>query len=242
MLETLLRGISTLGLTLNDEQLALFERYYRLLASSGKRARVSSVLDYEGVQRRHFLESLALASQLRKAGLLDDRGFPSVIDLGSGGGFPGVPLKILLPRVRLTLLEASEKKSAFLREVVASLPLAETSVVTARAEDAGRQEEYRDRYDIVLARAIAALPILLELAVPLLRVGGHLATLKGSRWEAEVRESQPALAELKARIEVALPMVVPEGKYEQTLVLIEKMGPTPSRYPRRAGIPEKRPL
>lgn len=242
MLDILVRGASTLGLTLNDEQLALFERYYHLLSTSGKQARVSSVLDYEGVQRRHFLESLAVGSALKRAGVLDEESSPSVLDLGSGGGFPGVPLKVLLPLLRLTLLEANQKKSAFLREVIGALALTGTIVVAARAEDAGRQEEHRGSYDVVLARAVAPLPVLLELALPLLKVGGILAATKGSRWEREAKESQPALDALKATFEKVRPLRVPEARYEQTLVLVRKTAPTPARFPRRAGIPEKRPL
>lgn len=242
MLDILARGASTLGLTLDDEQLALFERYYHLLSTSGKHARVSSVLDYEGVQRRHYLESLALGSALEKAGMLDEKSSPMVLDLGSGGGFPGVPLRIVLPWLHLTLLEANQKKGAFLKEVIDSLALTGTTVVTARAEDAGRQEEHRGRYDLALARAVAPLPVLVELTLPFLGVGGILAATKGSRWEREVKESQRALNELRAEVEKVLPLGVPEALHDQMLVLVRKAEPTPARFPRRAGVPEKHPL
>ncbi len=242
MLTILSHGAAELGLKLTPRQLALFERYYVLLSSAGGRAGVTSVTTYEDVQQRHFLESLALASALLEADVLGRSSEASLLDLGAGGGLPSLPIKVLLPHLTLTLLEASTRKSAFLRELVEALELEGAEVVTGRAEELGRRETYRERFDVVLARAVAPLPVLLELAVPFLRLGGHLATPKGSGATAEVEAAGQALAILGGSIISCEPLRVPGGAHQQTLVLVRKTTATPERYPRRAGIPKKRPL
>jgi len=242
MLATLARGAAELGLSLTPHQLGLFERYYVLLSSGGGQAGVTAVTGYEQVQQRHFLESLALAAALLEEGLLDHSSAASVLDLGAGGGFPGLPIKVVLPNVSLTLLEASRRKSDFLREVVESLELEGVEVITGRAEDMGRHEGYREGFDLVVARAVAPLDVLLELALPLLRVGGSLATPKGGRARAEVEAAGPALSILGGAVLREKPLKVPDAAHSQTIVVVRKEAATPDRYPRKPGIPKKRPL
>jgi 16S rRNA (guanine527-N7)-methyltransferase len=242
MLTTLARGAAELGLSLTPRQLGLFELYYLLLSSGGRRAGVTAVTGYEQVQQRHFLESLALAAALLEEGLLDGSSTLSVLDLGAGGGFPGLPIKVLLPNLSLTLLEASRRKSDFLREVIESLELEGVEVITSRAEGLGRQEGYRERFDLVVARAVAPLAVLLELALPLLRVGGSLATPKGGRAQAEVEAAGPALSILGGAVLWEKPLKAPDAVHPQTLVVVRKEAATPDRYPRKAGMPKKRPL
>lgn len=242
MLNVLSRGAAELGLSLTTRQLELFERYYLLLSSGGRRAGVTAVAGYEQVQQRHFLESLALAAALLEGGLLDGSSALSVLDLGAGGGFPGLPIKLLLPNLALTLLESSRRKGDFLREVVESLELEGVEVITSRAEELGRQEGYRERFDLVVARAVAPLGVLLELALPLLRLGGSLATPKGGRAQAEVEAAGPALSILGGAVIWERPLKVPDAVHRQTLVVVQKTGSTPDRYPRKAGMPKKRPL
>ena len=235
MLTILSRGAGELGLSLTPQQLDLFERYYVLLSSEGKRAGVTAVTGYEETQQRHFLESLALAAALLEAKLLDSTRATSVLDLGAGGGLPGLPIKILLPHTALTLLEASTRKSDFLRDVVESLELAGVAVVTSRAEDLGRQEGYREGFDMVVARAVAPLPVLLELALPLLRVGGHLATPKGARARAEVEAARVALSVLGGEIIYQERLKIPGAAHPQTLLVVRKTAATPDRYPQTGG-------
>jgi 16S rRNA (guanine527-N7)-methyltransferase len=242
MLTVLSRGAAELGLSLTPRQLELFERYYLLLSAGGRRAGVTAVTGYEDVQQRHFLESLALAAALLEGGLLDGSSALSVLDLGTGGGFPGLPIKLLLPNLALTLLESSRRKGDFLREVVESLELEGVEVITSRAEALGRQDGYRDRFDLVMARAVAPLSVLLELALPLLRLGGSLATPKGGRAQAEVEAAGPALSILGGAVLWERPLKVPDTVHTQTLVVVRKTGSTPDRYPRKAGMPKKRPL
>lgn len=242
MLTTLARGAAELGLSLTPRQLGLFERYYLLLSSGGRRAGVTAVTGYEQVQQRHFLESLALAAALLEEGLLDGSSALSVLDLGAGGGFPGLPIKVLLPNLSLTLLEASRRKSDFLREVIESLELEGVEVITSRAEGLGRQEGYRERFDLVVARAVAPLPALLELALPFLRIGGVLAAPKGSGARQEVTRAERALGLLGGELLSVTPLAVPGAQRRPWLVLVRKVAPTPEAYPRRPGIPAKRPL
>jgi 16S rRNA (guanine527-N7)-methyltransferase len=242
MLEVLSKGARELGLELSSLQLDRFERYYRLLSSSGVRASVTSVTGYEETQRRHFLEPLALAATLLKFGIIHASSASSVLDLGSGGGFPGLPVKILLPNLAMTLLDANGRRSGFLRETVDSLGLEGVEIAAARAEDAGREATYRERFDLVMARAVAPLAVLVELALPFLKVGGHLATPRGSRASTDEAGASFALRTLHGETVLREPLPTPGAAHAQTLLVVLKTAATAERYPRRAGIPAKRPL
>jgi len=235
-------GAIELGLDLTAEQLRLFDRHAVSLLSVGRRAGVTAIATRERVEQRHFVESLSLAKALLAARILDETSDSKVLDVGGGGGFPGLPIKILLPQLRLTLLDARERTTAFLQELVRSLGIDGVEVVTTRAEDAGRDPAYRERFDVVLARAVAPLPVLLELTLPLLRAGGYLAAPKGSGALREIAASERALSVLGGGIVSSEPLEIPGGVHSQRLVLVRKVARTPARYPRRAGIPKKRPL
>jgi 16S rRNA (guanine527-N7)-methyltransferase len=226
------------GLTLDRRQREQFEEYYRLLIAANQRMNLTTVTAYEDVQRRHFGEALAVAAALYRAGLLRPGQAAGVIDLGAGAGFPGLPVKIAHPTLRLTLLESAAKKTAFLEEVVQRLALQGVAVVTGRAESVAHEAAHREAYDLALARAVASLPVLVELALPFLRLGGVLAAPKGSRAVQEVAAAAPALRACGGHILSAerLPGSL------LTLVLVKKVAPTPSTYPRRPGIPAKRPI
>lgn len=227
-----------LGLTLDHRQLQQFEEYYRLLIAANQRVNLTSVTGCEEVQRRHFGESLAVAAALYQAGTLQPGQAARTIDLGAGAGFPGLPIKIAHPSLQLTLLESAAKKTRFLEEVVERLALADVVVVTGRAESVAHESAHREAYDLALARAVAPLPVLVELALPFLRLGGVLAAPKGSRAAQEVAAAAAALRACGGRLYSAERL--PESPL--TLVLVEKVAPTPSTYPRRPGIPAKRPL
>lgn len=234
MLELLERGAREMGIELTAPQVMAFGRYLTLLADWGHRIDLTTVLDPEGVQRRHFLESLAVGAALRRLGLLPDGA--SVIDVGSGAGFPGLPIRIVWPSVRLTLLEARRKRAAFLEAVVAALGLGDVAVVAERAETLARDPAHREAYDLALSRALAPVRVLAELTLPFVRVGGASAALKGERLEGELADATKALEVLRAKAETH---VLPTGG---RLLLLRKEAPTSERYPRRPGIPSKRPL
>ena len=238
MLPLLVDGVRELGLEVSRQQIERFETYYELLADWSERVSLTAVRDIEGVQRRHFLESAALIPVLAEEGLqLRDR---SLIDVGSGAGIPGIPLKILEPGLRLTLVEAKQRKAEFLHALLAALDLDDVSVVTRRAEETARDPLHREQYDFAVAKALAPLRTLLELTLPFLRMGGLVVAPKAGDPEREVTEAQVALETLKGSLRAVDPL--PLAEPAQTVILVDKELPTPPRFPRRPGMPAKRPL
>jgi 16S rRNA (guanine527-N7)-methyltransferase len=250
-MELLKEGAGCLGLILGPRQLAAFETYYRELTLWNQRFNLTAISGYEEVQCKHLLDSLscilAFPQQGRTQGIPDTVPLQRpaqpllVIDVGSGAGFPGLPLKIMLPDIRMTLLEATAKKATFLRHMVEELGLQDVEIVHGRAEEVGQAAEHRERYDLVVARAVATLPVLLEYCLPLCRVGGRVVAQKGDDVREEVEIAQNALHVLGSALLEIKPVVLPCLSLRH-LVVVDKMSRTPSEYPRRPGIPSKRPL
>jgi 16S rRNA (guanine527-N7)-methyltransferase len=237
MPEILRSGAASLGVRLSDEQLAQFDAYVRLVCAWSERVNLVGNADPEVVERRHMLESLAIGAALREREAL--RPDSDAADVGAGAGFPGVPIKIAWPGISLTLIEATSKKAAFLQALVAELKLEATDVLAGRAETLAHDPRLRARFDLVLARAVAPLPVLLELTLPFARVGGRVAAPKGSRVDAELAAAAGTLHALGGRAFVTpLPVAGPK----QSLVVVAKMRPTPDAYPRRPGMPRKSPI
>ena len=231
-----------LGLALDADARARFARYLALLAEWRGRAGLTSVTDPDAVQRRHFGESLALLAALREAGALTPGRPAEVVDVGAGAGFPGVPMRIAEPALRLTLVESHKRRARFLRTLADELGLDGVEVVAARAEEAGRDAAHRERFDVAVARAVAPLPVLVEYLLPLLRPGGVMAAPKGGGAAREPREAAPAIEALGGGEAALMPLSLPEGAAPQRVVVVRRVGPLPDRYPRRPGIPAKRPL
>ena len=237
MPDTLVSRLDSIGLDLPSEQLSRLETYADLLATSAHN--LTSARDRDQVHSRHLMESLALGKLLSDRGLLPDAA--GVLDLGAGGGLPGIPIVIAWPDIRLTLLESVAKKCSFLEDTAKVLRLPGVAVLEGRAETFGRDPDHRERYDLVLARAVAPLPVLLEYALPFLRTSGHLAAVKGSSAHREIEAAHAALGELSGHIVETLDLESP-GQMPQVVVLVEKTGRMDDRFPRRAGLPSKRPL
>ena len=237
MLGLLNAGVQKYGVKLQDDQILQFERYLGMLVDWSERANLVGDVNAEVVQRRHFLESIALGAALREREIL--RPGATVVDVGAGAGFPGVALKIVWPSIQLTLIEATKKKTAFLAALVEALGFDATPVLTGRAESLAHDVALRERFDLVVARAVAPLPVLLELTLPFARVGGRVVTPKGSRVAEEVAASANALRVLGARV-VVVPFDVP-GPAQQLVAAIKERA-TPAAYPRRDGLPAKSPL
>lgn len=237
MISALSRGSEAHGVHLSAAQLAQFETYLALLVEWSQRMNLVGNADPEVVEQRHFLESIALGAALREREIL--RPGSSVLDVGAGAGFPGVVLKIVWPGTRLTLLEATTKKAAFLTALVEALGFDETPVLAGRAETLGHRADLRGHFDLVVARAVAPLPVLLELTLPFAHVGGRVVTPKGSRVEEELASAARALEVLRGKAFTA-PLRVPGPP--QTLVVVVKQGETPAAYPRRPGQPATAPL
>lgn len=238
-------GSRLLGLELNDWQLTAFDRYRAELVDWNRQFNLTSVAEPALIDTTHFLDSLSCLAALPA---FDRRPLdawlasaPLAVDIGAGAGFPGLPLRIAWPRLKLTLVEATGKKVRFLQHVVRELGLDDVTVVNARAEDFG-QGAGRERFDLALARALAPLPTTLELTLPLLRIGGCLIAQKGRHPEEELAASQVALQTLGGSFHDAVPVTVPGLQAQRTLVIIAKATRTPRAYPRRSGVPKKQPL
>jgi 16S rRNA (guanine527-N7)-methyltransferase len=225
------------GVRLSDAQLEQFGRYHALLHDWSSRANLVGNPDVDVVARRHFLESIAFGAALREREIL--RPDAAIIDVGSGAGFPGVPIKIVCPSVSLTLLEATKKKVEFLEALVSALDLTDTRVMCSRAETLAHDAGFREQFDLALARAVAPLPVLLEWTLPFVRVGRRVATIKGSRAAAELFDARGALETLGGRA-FSFGLNVPGPP--QTVVVVSKQRRTPEQYPRRAGAARKAPL
>jgi 16S rRNA (guanine527-N7)-methyltransferase len=231
-------GARAFGLQLTQQQLERFQRYMEVLMDWAQRVSLTAIKDSEGIQRRHFLESAALIA------VLHGQGFPlrekSLIDVGSGSGVPGLPLKILEPSLQLTLVEAKHRKAEFLTALLPELGLNDVTVLTRRAEEAAHDPRHREQYDFAVAKALAPLRTLCELTLPFVRMGGLVIAPKGKEAEAEAKDARVALETLKGSIRAIEPL--PGSEPPQTVVIIDKELPTPQRFPRRPGMPAKRPL
>ena len=251
-MEKLAQGAKALGLSLTSEQLQTFETYWAEIAVWNERLNLTAVTELGEAQTRHFLDSLTVLLAFPRArdsiASCDDH--LTVLDVGAGAGFPGLPLRIACPNLTLTLLEATKKKVAFLRHVIKALGMDPSSrgagqavmVVEGRAEEVAHLSQYRESFDIVVARAVARLSSLAELCLPFNRVGGRFIAMKGADVSEEVEEARGAFSALGGSLlevrQVELPDVLPS----RSLVVVSKVQPTPQKYPRRPGIPVKRPL
>jgi 16S rRNA (guanine527-N7)-methyltransferase len=230
-----------LGLKLNEDHLRAFEIYYGELVTWNEKFNLTTITDYDQVQIRHFLDSLTCLLAVRGRAL--DLGRPTrAIDIGAGAGFPGLPLKIVCPGLQLTLLEATGKKVGFLEHIASRLGLVGVEVIKGRAEELGRDVAHRERYDLALARAVAELPVLVEYALPFCRLGGLFVAQKGAEGDAEARAAESAIATLGGVLRRVVHLELPGLAEPRSLVVIEKIAPTPEKYPRRPGIPSKRPM
>ncbi|NPV53125.1 MAG: 16S rRNA (guanine(527)-N(7))-methyltransferase RsmG [Firmicutes bacterium] len=230
-------GIREAGIPLDERKIGIFARYYQELAKWNSRVNLVGSANPEDIVFRHFIDSL---SCWRLGGF--DRGV-KLLDVGAGAGFPGVPLKIMFPDIELVALEATRKKVDFLRHIFAMLGLSGVDVIWGRAEDyAARGSPHRESFDRVVARAVARLPVLVEYCLPFIRCGGIFIAFKGPLARSEVSEAEYSVEQLGGRVREVVHASLPRGYGERSLVLIEKIRPSPGEFPRRTGIPEKRPI
>ncbi len=225
-----------LGIRLTPRQLSLFARYEQELLDWNARFNLTAIREPEGIRSKHFLDSLSCVLAWR------DTLPSSLIDVGSGAGFPGIPLKILQPSLSLALVESVGKKAEFCRHVAASLGLEKVDVVQLRAEEVGQIPKYRERFDWAVGRAVASLPILAEYLLPLVRVGGAALAQKGESGPAEAHASDKAARMLGGRLRQLIKVDLPGVAEDRYLVVIDKIAATPPNYPRRVGVPAKKPL
>jgi 16S rRNA (guanine527-N7)-methyltransferase len=238
-MKQLVSGAKKLDIHLTKSQLGQFETYYRELSDWNNRMNLTAITDYGEVQIKHFLDSLTAITAIGPA----DRERPLyVLDVGTGAGLPGIPLKIVLPHLHLVLLEATAKKCTFLQHLIATLGLKDTEIVNARAEEAAHDARYREKFDLVLARAVASLPALVELTLPFCAVGGLFIAQKKGDIMGEIGQSQQAIDMMGGRLREVKQVQLEELNDRHCLLVIDKVRPTPAPYPRRPGIPVKKPL
>ena len=236
-------GSAQLGLPLSPVQLAQFETYYEFLVAWNAKFNLTAITAYADVQTKHFLDCLV---GLRL--LVDERKTPLAsqtlrcLDVGTGAGFPGLPLKIAMPNLHWTLMDGTGKKITFLKELVEKLGLAGVDVVQGRAEEMGRRADFRERFDLVTARAVAPLSTLAEYLLPLVRVGGLVMAYKGAAAPQEFMEARKAIELLGGEVVRLAPVQTPFLDEKRFILLIKKIRPTPSLYPRGKGLARKQPL
>ncbi len=225
-----------LNLRLSPRQVAALQRYENELLDWNSRMNLTAIRDSEGIRTKHFLDSYTCLNAWK------DTPPTSLVDIGTGAGFPGIPLKILYPGMRLTLVDSIGKKVEFCRHVVQVLGLEKVEVLKARAEELGQAKAHREKYDWAVARAVAHLDILVEYLLPLVRVGGSVLAQKGESGPAEAHASERAIRLLGGHLRQIIPVSLPGVAEERFLIVIDKIAATPPNYPRHVGVPSKNAL
>jgi 16S rRNA (guanine527-N7)-methyltransferase len=233
-LEMLLReGAGEYGVITDDRMMSAFMLYKGLLLEWNEKMNLTAIEEDREVIVKHFVDSLSIVPFLKEV--------HHIVDVGTGAGFPGIPLKIVLPSLEVVLLDSLEKRVGFLNTVISSLQLHGISAVHSRAEDAGSSPKYRGKFDAAVARAVASLPVLLEYCLPMVKIDGIFIAMKGSCSE-EIAASGKALEILGAKIEEVIEFTLPHSDMKRNIIIIRKLRQTPTKYPRKAGKPSKEPL
>jgi 16S rRNA (guanine527-N7)-methyltransferase len=225
-----------LGYTLNTQQINRFIQYYRLIKEWNQVMNLTAIEEEEEFIEKHFLDSLTCL----ESGVI--RNDDKVIDVGTGAGFPGIPLKIYFPQLQLTLLDSLQKRTEFLKKVVTELEMFDVEILHGRAEDYGRNDLYRELFDLALSRAVAELRVLNEFCLPFVKVGGHFIAMKGPKIAEERDAAVRATEVLGGKEDAVYQIELPYTQTKHFLYVVKKITHTPEIYPRRAGIPGKRPL
>ena len=228
--------LETLGIRLTDVQKRQFDRYYELLIEWNRVMNLTGITEYDEVNLKHFTDSLTIVR------IKDMENVSTLIDVGTGAGFPGIPIKIAFPYIKVTLLDSLNKRIKFLNQVVEELDLEDVVTLHGRAEDYAKKEEYREQFDLCASRAVANLSTLSEYCLPFIKKGGCFVSYKSADSDEEIQQSEKALDILGGKIEKVDKFVLPGSDMGRALVMIEKVKNTPRKYPRKAGVPSKEPL
>lgn len=224
------------GITLTDYQLVSFNKYSESLLEWNKSFNLTAIRDSDNIRIKHFLDSLSCLSVIKNTESIN------LIDIGTGAGFPGIPIKIALPNIKLTLVDSVGKKVSFCKHIVEALGLENTAVIHDRAEELGRSPDHREKYDWAVARAVSNLSTLSEYLLPLVKIGGKMLAQKGESGPFESHHGERAIKLLGGHIRQLHNVTLPGVVEERYLIVIDKISATPPNYPRRVGLPAKKPL
>lgn len=237
--KTLYDRAKDLGIVLTERQLAQFEKYYELLIEKNKVMNLTAITEPYDVIEKHFIDSLSIVKAIS---LEQMEQIHTALDLGTGAGFPGIPLKIAFPHLKITLLDSLNKRIRFLNEVIEELELEQIEGIHGRAEDIAKKEEYREQYDLCVSRAVANLSTLGEYCVPFVHIGGLFVAYKGEKVDEEMQGVTKSFEALGACLERVEEFQLPNTDMGRKMVLVRKERKTPKKYPRKAGLPSKEPL
>lgn len=236
--DKMMAGCDDLGISLSEEQLDQFYQYYEFLIERNRVMNLTAITELEDVIDKHFIDSLSLVKAIE--GWKDSE--INLIDVGTGAGFPGIPIKIAFPLVSVTLLDSLNKRISFLQEVIEKLHLSGIKALHSRAEDFGRDKIYREKFDICVSRAVANIATLSEYCIPLVRVGGVFVAYKSGKIEEELEKGKRAIHVLGGEIEGTEDFILSGTDAKRSLIIIKKKKNTEKRYPRKAGLPAKEPI
>lgn len=232
--EKMILNVDKLGITLSEIQLKQFYNYMNLLIEWNKKINLTAITEPNEIILKHFVDSLTISKYISDG--------TRVVDVGTGAGFPGIPLKIYRQDIEITLLDSLQKRINFLDEVIRELNLEKIETVHSRVEDFGKDKKYREKFDIATSRAVANLATLSEYLLPLVKVGGKAISMKGSLIEEELELSKNAIKILGGKVEKVDEFDLPNSDISRNIILINKIKETPNKYPRKAGEPSKKPL